>query len=152
MLDGLQGILNNIEKIQNEIEDKAVVVVDALASDMAQNMRANILKNNSIYTGRMFNAVDVDRSNNQPGPRPSATVGIAAEPFSGMYFYPLSVEQGRPEIYPKNKLALRFITKDGTIVFAKHVKAAPAKPFAKPAFEETASKMTSIVLSIIQIT
>lgn len=152
-LQGLQEMVDRIAEIQVQIEEKASEVVNALAIDMAENMRANIIKNGSIDTGRMYNSIDIDFSNNIVGsPMPSAVVGPAAEPFSGMFFYPTAVEEGRPDIYPKSKSALRFITKDGTIVFAKHVKAAPAKPFAKPAFEETAAKATTIVLSIIQIT
>lgn len=61
------------------------------------------------------------------------------------YFY--AVDQGRGPIVPVNAKALRFIGRDGEVVFSKHAKAAPAQHLLKRSLD---SLLANAIISAAQ--
>ena len=62
----------------------------------------------------------------------SVTIGVGAA-------YAAYVEYGRGPIEARPGGVLRFVTRDGTVVFTKRVGPAKAQPFMQPAYERLAS-------------
>ena len=65
------------------------------------------------------------------------------------HFYPLCIEFGRGEVRPIRAQALHWFTLSGNEVFSKYSSPAPARPFVKPAFEQTNKDATDIVKEAI---
>lgn len=128
----LGDMLNDFKKdVENEIKNGTKEIAEQTKSIQEQI----ISMNGSVASGQLLNSIEIEQTSEF-----NYIIGTSITDF-----YPLTIENGRDDVYPVNAKYLHFVAKDGTEVFTKHSRATKPKPFVEPTFIRIQNEAISIL-------
>lgn len=133
----LEASVNRLKKGLTDGSKEAVKDI-ARRNKSFQEQLINIVCDNP--SGRLMSSITAEKQNDF-----TYLVGTRITEI-----YPMSVEYGRREVYPKRAKALAFYL-DGELVFRKKVGRAEPRPFVAPAYETTKGVAEEIMLRKVEI-
>lgn len=131
-------VINTLKNTKEELEDLKNPVAESISNTLSE-YQSQIISMKHYQTGMMANSVDVTQDGDGV-----YLVGNTATSVDG-FPYPLSIENGRREVYPINAKYLRWWDNGGNIVFRKHSSAVSADPFVQPSIDNTIGDVEEII-------
>lgn len=129
----------HIDAVVSQLDSTLASTMDSLSEIVQTNAKSS--KKFKDFTGKLRSGINFKRLN------PTTWRVSTDQGYSN--YVEFGNNKGGPYIYPKKAKALRFITREGKVVFAKRVRSHGPLPFLKPAADLARSFLPDFVANRI---